>query len=127
MPARDDKTSRTIAHLTERQRQLIGRCLKAIVDGPYIEDDAEFQTVMGVTREETASVQAAWPAPDPNGNTDLAVNNTLNNLLGYPHGEWDELSRDADTNPGEVSKVLARWRDVDDIDPSGRGYFDSAL
>ena len=82
---------------------------------------------MGVTREETAAVHAAWPSPNPGGNTFLAVNNTLNNLLGYPHREWEELSRYAGTNPEEIAATLARWRDVDHADPSAGGYFDSAL
>ena len=54
---------------------------------------------------------------------DLAVNNALNNLLGYPHGKESSWSEFISADPTEVADVLARWRG-DDPDTAPRAYFD---
>jgi hypothetical protein len=111
--------------LSEDQRALVCLCLRAVVDGPYISDDGEFQTVMGVTREETAAVAAAWPDPNSAPHTFVAVNNALNNLLGYPHKRWPELSEYIGADSRPVVAALARWRGQDLPGDAGIRYFES--
>jgi hypothetical protein len=45
----DDAERMTLAvgRLSPEQRRLVGACLDAIVHGPYIPDDDEFDAVMG--------------------------------------------------------------------------------
>ena len=100
-------------------------CLRAIVDGPYISDDDEFQTVMGVTRKQTAAVAASWPDPTGAPFTFVAVSNTLNNLLGYPHKRWRELSKFIGADSTPVVAALGQWRGQKLPTNPGLRYFES--
>jgi hypothetical protein len=116
-----------VCRLTPEQQRLVGACLEAAVRGPYLDDDDESHTLMGVTREEAAAVVAAWPEPAANGLSFLTINNALNNLLGYPHRQWRQLSRDVDGDENAVAQALMTWRDEDRRDGSGKGYFDAIM
>ena len=63
--------------------------LKTMCEGPFVED-WEFQTVMGVSRDEMRSIHDKWEEPP----TDVAlrvVRQALNNLIGYPHGRMSKV------------------------------------
>jgi hypothetical protein len=96
-------------------------CLRAAVDGPFF-TEREFHTLMGLDRNEVAGVLAEWPGTSNVEDQALAVNNVLNNLLGYPHGASEETWRAyIVASPREVADVYARWRSDDGLDPSGNG------
>jgi hypothetical protein len=82
---------------------------------------------MGVSRSAGAVVAAFWPEPAPNGYSFLAVNNALNNLLGYPHGQWRQPSREIGAGEQEVAQALMCWRDHDDLKAGGMGYLDALM
>ncbi len=84
-------TQAAIARLSASQLDLVGLCLRAIVDGPYLSNDDEFHTVMGATRAEAAKISGSWSQVANESRVYMVVNNALNNLLGYPHGRWTEL------------------------------------
>jgi len=109
--------------LSARDVEIIRDCLAAAVRGPFF-PDWEFQTLMGLERAGVEQVLAAWPASISSENQDVAVNNVLNNLLGYPHEEWDAWPSYISVQPAEVASVLARWRGDDEFDWDARGYFD---
>jgi hypothetical protein len=119
-------TRAAIDRLTPAQRALVGLCLQAIVDGPYIENDGEFHSVMGVSREQAAVISAAWPAVTSHDDAFMVISNALSNLLGYPHGMWPDLARHLDATKQDLVTVLANWRDEDGIDASCR-HFDAML
>jgi hypothetical protein len=123
----DERVREAVARLSSEQRRLVAACLDAVVRGPYIDDDDEFATVMGVSRREAADVAAAWPQPARTGDSFLAVGNALNNLLGYPHRRWPELSREIGAGEQEVAQALMRWRDQDHRQAGGQGYFDALM
>lgn len=97
-------------HLTPNQIQVIDECLRAAAYGPFF-PDGEFSALFGMTRKQVADVAEQWPVvlSEPE-HVHLAVNNSMNNLLGYPskqRAEWgDYVSVDRD----EVKSVLAVWR-----------------
>lgn len=95
--------------LSEQQRKLIGLCLHEVVDGPYL-PDWEFSTLMGLERAEVVAVAVAWPDPGGAPFTFRAVNNTLNNLLGYPHNHWPQLAERVGADRSCLIEALARWR-----------------
>lgn len=73
---------------------IIERCLRAVVEGPFIEE-WEFHTLIGLDRGEVRVILDAWPSlpagvPDGSSSADeaqrVAVVNSINNLLGYPDG-----------------------------------------
>ena len=92
----------------EDEVHVIGQVLRAAVEGPFFED-WEFHTLFGLTRDEAAAVAAAWPNVDlRDGTVQLAITNSMVNLLGYPH-EDDEAWRRYITVPREeVRRILDR-------------------
>ena len=103
--------------LTDEARAIVAECLAAAVDGPFF-PDWEFQTLFGLTRDEVGHVRSEWPDVTNPDDAFIAVNNSLNNLIGYPHGcdgewsDWISVSHD---------KLLAVLATVRGDFP--RGYF----
>jgi hypothetical protein len=95
----------TLARLTRTQRDLVGRCLHAAIRGPYLGDEEEFVALMGVTRAEAAVTLDGWP----DHATRDVVTNALNNLLGYPHGEWRRLAGELGASREDVAAALREW------------------
>jgi hypothetical protein len=124
MPDDVEAAKAAFSRLSADQQTLVGLCLRAIVDGPYV-PDSEFQTVMGVTREEAAAVASAWPDPAAARFTFVAVSNTLNNFLGYPHKRWPELSEFIGADSRQLVAAPGAWRGVALPADPGRRYFES--
>lgn len=97
--------------LPEREREIIRRCLIEALNGPLF-PDWEFQTLFGLEREDLQEVVDRWPDLDSSQPMDhLAINNSLNNLLGYPHGQWDSLMMRIKATREEVVQAFSRWRE----------------
>ena len=94
--------------LTKQDIDLIGRCLRAAVSGPYF-SDCEFQTLFGLTREEVAAVAGTWPQSLDTDAVKVAVQATLNNLTGYPHKLEAPLCAELGVDMVEVESVFRRW------------------
>lgn len=110
--------------VSERQLKVIGECLRAATDGPFFSDE-EFGTLIGgMTRAEVVAVGLRWPDRANPRPQDIAVNDVLNNLLSYPHGQWKSWSSFISVEPDEVGRILASWRGDDEFDARARGYFD---
>ena len=62
-----------VARLSADQRHLVRRCLTAALHGPYLDDDDEFEAIMGLTRDELAETLAAWPTAAAHGSSVYAV------------------------------------------------------
>ncbi|NUW40625.1 hypothetical protein [Nonomuraea rhodomycinica] len=90
-------------------------------------EDWEFDTLMGLTRDEVAAIPTSWPHVDDADARDVAVNNVLNNLLGHPHGYARRSHEFFSAAPEEVADVLTRWRGDEAFDASPRGTFDRLL
>jgi hypothetical protein len=94
--------------LNDQENAVVGQCLRAAVEGPFI-PDWEFQTLIGLSREEVRQVAAAWP---PQEAADEVVLNTvvgvLNNLLGYPHGQDSAWRSYVAVEQGVVSALLEK-------------------
>ena len=95
--------------LTDRDLELIRAALEASVDGPFF-PDWEFQTLMGVERAQMRQVLAEWPDVSDHGIADLAVNNAIGMILGYPHNDWEAWRGFSDANPEDLQLTLARWQ-----------------
>ncbi|WP_342722010.1 hypothetical protein AAFG07_22060 [Bradyrhizobium sp. B097] len=77
--------------LSLSELEVVRRSLQAAVEGSFF-PDWEFQTLMGVDRETVRAVFAAWPHQTiDHEDFRCAVVSSLNNLLGYPHNNEDEL------------------------------------
>lgn len=106
-----------VEQLSDQDRQLVRLALAAAVESPCF-PDWEFQTLMAADRTEVAAVLDAWPEarvaaewePDPERLQAVVVGNVLNNLLGYPHGQWEQLELANGLDREAVRELLGRWR-----------------
>ncbi|MEZ5231374.1 MAG: hypothetical protein R2749_01490 [Acidimicrobiales bacterium] len=58
----------------------------------------------------------------------VAVNNVLNNLLGFPHGfNGADFVREVGASEPEVAATLNRLRSDPHFDSGGKGYFDRMM
>jgi hypothetical protein len=79
---------------------------------------------MGFRKVELQQLIAQWPTVTDEELFALAVNNVLNNLLGYPHREWDAWREYSSATPQDLARLAARWRGESTLDTSGHDYFD---
>lgn len=92
--------------------------MRAAAEGPFF-PEWEFRALFGLEREEVAAVAESWPIVLDGRTGDLAVNNALNSLIGYPHGREDDAwPTYISAPPSEVRAVFARWREIRDDRPS---------
>lgn len=80
-----------LERLSESESQIVGEVLRAAADGPFF-PDWEFHALFGLARHQVREIADGWPLPsvDPEI-VALAVNNSFNMLLGYPHRKDDVL------------------------------------
>lgn len=92
------------------EMDVIGKCLRAAAEGPFFED-WEFSTLFGLSRAEVLSVAESWPSVDHSEATvHRAINNSMVNLLGYPHGLDADLRAYVPGGPPEIERVFSVWR-----------------
>ena len=85
------------------------QCLWAAADGRGV-PDWEFQTLIGFDRDEVRHIAQAWPSWDDADDQKAAVNNVLNNLLGYPHDCSNRWTDYISVTEAEASQVFSRFR-----------------
>jgi hypothetical protein len=99
-----------LSDLTPREQDVILRCLRAAAEGPFF-PDWEFHTLFGLHRAEVAAIAARWPTVDDSAeDAQLAINNSLNMLLGYPHGEPAAFRERIGETVEEVERIYDKWR-----------------
>jgi hypothetical protein len=95
-------------HLGDVDRAVIGQALRAAADGPFF-PEMEFHTLFGLARSEVRTVADTWPNVDSSdADVALAVNNSLTNLIGYPHGQDFEWSQWISVKPPELEELRRR-------------------
>jgi hypothetical protein len=87
-----------IEKLSSEDQESILQCMRAIADGPYI-DDWEMHTRLGITRETLKQIISLWPkieddyeGRDKCSDGFLAINNCMNevcNGVHIPPQEWE--------------------------------------
>ena len=99
-----------LADLNESERGIVRECLGAVVEGSLF-PEWEFHTLFGIEREELRVVFESWPRIDENNESVvLAINNSLNNLLGYPTQTDQEWPKFISASRQEVKKIFDKWR-----------------
>lgn len=90
--------------------KVLYQCLNATANGPFFED-WEFETLIGATRCEVAEIIANWPKTDKHPElVDIVINNSINNLLGYPHGKQKEWTNYISISPSELQQFFIEWK-----------------
>jgi hypothetical protein len=109
------------AKLSARQADIVKACLRISADEPCVFPDWEFSTLFGLERSEVAAVARAWPDVDCGSPVVAdAVQNAMNNLLGYPHNWHNEWAAHFDFTEAELAETLAAW-----IGERPRSYFEA--
>lgn len=100
-----------LERLTQAESRIVGEVLRAAADGPFF-PDWEFHTLFGLERQEVRETADRWPLPivDPQIVT-VAVNNSFNNLLGYPHGKDDVWSEWISVDRPALNELFTRLRE----------------
>jgi hypothetical protein len=99
------------AELSPSEQQIVLRCMKAIADGPEIED-WEFQTRLGIVRPSLRRVISLWPTIDDSSEDSdefLAINNCLNEVchgVKIPDAEWRKWFSQSRE---EIIKTYNKW------------------
>jgi hypothetical protein len=97
--------------LSQSEKEIVLQCMKAIADGPEIED-WEFHPRLGIDRLTLRRIISVWPEiNDGTENSDefLAINNCLNEVchgFDIPPTEWGKTfthSKD------EIRQTYAKW------------------
>ena len=106
--------------LTDQEKSVVFECLKCVATGKVILHDWEFQTIMGMEAHELLAIVEIIPDIDDSDKmVNLAINNSINNLLGYPHGNHSKWNEFISVTESEVARVFKKWRG----EPSSR-FFD---
>ena len=107
--------------LSQTDQQIILECLKAILEGPFI-DSVEFQTRIGINRDDLSQVIQAWPNIDDSNEDStevLALNNCMNevcNGLDISDRDWSHWFR---VGRKEVCEVYSRWASLNGYPRTG--------
>jgi hypothetical protein len=95
--------------LTERDRQIIGECLDAFANGPFV-PDWELPAVCGYERGDLVKLAAIYPNEEDSEDMFYAINGAMNNLTGYPHRKEEELAKRVSASLEEIEAVYGKWR-----------------
>ena len=90
--------------------QVFKESLLAAARGPFF-PDGEFHPLFGLERADVESIANTFsPSTALAGDVALALNNAMNNLLGYPHQREAAWSEWLSVSPAQLEIVFVRWR-----------------
>jgi hypothetical protein len=100
-----------IDELSPTESNVVRQALHAAVDGPFF-PQWEFSALFGLDREEVREVLVDWPVTADPDRQFRAVNNAMNNLLGYPHRCEDAWAGYLEVDGQELAAILWRIREA---------------
>jgi hypothetical protein len=111
--------------LTHKEKDIVLTCLRAIADGPFIKNDWELHSRIGVHRSILNKLIKRWPKIDDSvddSDETLAINGAMNVVCyGIPFSEvdwreWFKVDRDT------VTGVFEKWRNFQANGESGESF-----
>ena len=101
-----------LCDLTPAQKAIVHQAMRLCAERADLFPDWEFQTIFGVTRPQMAQLVAQWPDLDDQteGPARWAVNNAMNNLLGYPHKHHDDWDSHFPFGARDLFETFCAWR-----------------
>jgi len=107
--------------LTDIERSAVRQCLRAIIDGPFIED-WEFHTRLGIHRTTAKTILASWRYLDDSiedSDTFLAINNSMNEVChGVPISP-DEWEKWFTASREEIRRTFRKWAGLAGMSATG--------
>jgi len=101
-----------LSDLTPAQKAIVQQCLHITAERTDMFPDWEFHTLFGVHRTEMAAFADQWPDFDDQteGPARWAVNNAMNNLLGYPHKQYETWDSQFPFGRQALLETFCVWR-----------------
>ncbi len=118
-----------LADLDDQERDVVRQCLRAAVEGPFF-PEWEFHTIFGLERSEVNGVLLSWPELDEGDEKVVrAINNSFNNLLGYPARNKQDIWPDfISVSFIELARIFDKWKHRTPRDDyKARNHFDDAM
>ena len=107
--------------LTSAEQQVVFECLRCIAEDNVVFPAWEFPTIFGIDLATFKQVYQRWPAvDDAQETTRLAINNAMNNLLGYPHAHHDTWAAVMPYSKERVTEVFDKWRNTSGVTPDAK-------
>jgi uncharacterized protein YccT (UPF0319 family) len=109
------------SQLSEKDKQVVFQCLKAVSEGSFLED--EFHSRIGIEKDDLQKIIDSYPEidhSDDDSNESLAVNNCLNEIchgLQFSETEW---KRWFSVTREEIAETFKNWADL-------RGWNDTEI
>ncbi|MEP2784835.1 MAG: hypothetical protein ABJP33_20730 [Pseudoruegeria sp.] len=97
-----------LSKLSAYDLDVVKKCIEASLDKRII-PEMEFSILMGVSHEEAKAIVEAWPALNSDDEiTQMTIQGSMNNLIGYPHGKFDLIQHDYDIDTAQISEVYLK-------------------
>ena len=93
--------------LSKREKKIVMDCLQAAADGPFF-PDWEFSTLIGASRDEVRAYAKRLKENTKITDDSWITTNTLNNLLGYPHDEFERWHEHFDFSKQDLLAILTK-------------------
>jgi hypothetical protein len=101
----------SLRNLTAQETEVVFQCLRCVAAGEIVRDDWEFQTLFGIEFDTLRDIVRALPAIDESKEeVTLAINNSLNNLVGCSQADHGAWSKYIAVSPEEVARIFSKWR-----------------
>lgn len=99
----------SLKKLSKKEKIVIFQCLNAAANGPFF-PDADFHILFGLKRIEVFKIINDWPnIDDSDKKVRLAINNSINNLLGYPHNCDDIWYDYISVSSSKLEIIYKKW------------------
>ena len=113
------KRNNSISKLSEQEIKILFESVKAAAYDPFFYDSSakddpywEVHSLFGLSINDLKDIADNWPNVDFDAeDVILAINNSINNLLGYPHNCSEQTwSKYISVSEKELFKILIKWR-----------------
>lgn len=99
-----------VTTLGSEEWKAVAKCVNATVEGPFFRDK-DFHTLIGMWCDE-ARATLEKNAMDHQGRYLYLANNSMNNLVGYPHKMSVELVEWTGLDRAQLKSLFSRFREA---------------
>lgn len=98
-----------LTQITDEEKRLIGECLHAISNGPFL-SDLEFRILVRLERAEMVAIAECWPDfDDKDDAVPRLVSQSLLCLVVYPRHKVDELPKYVSASEARLKEFTHKW------------------
>jgi hypothetical protein len=100
-----------LKNLTKEEQSAVVECLVASANGPFFDDD-DFHILFGMHRNELLKIiDNLSHIDDTDEVTIRAINNSIINLMGFPHNKEKHWDKYISVPPAELERIFEKWKE----------------